>query len=299
MGRPWGPKVSDRPFIRVLVFTGEAPREMQGMMDELLGIEDEDFELVVVCNATDTGKLVFGPRASIRCFPGESIFDLRTHMAALSGEARWIVLLEGHNRVPAGWLSALRRQLALLPDSCSALVGDVDNRTSVGLWSWASFIHTFAFHWRPVPGDRAAYAIANTALRRALLPAREWRIGEFEVQILPDLMGNAVQAVGLAVDHVQHRDWIGATATHWGNGRMTGALMAARHPLGRAAVRRHAWSVAGGRMRSIKARLESDAARRDLPPGTLNRVRWLAVSHAAGALWGSLFGPGRSAERLV
>jgi hypothetical protein len=286
-------------FIKVLVLTGEAPAGVCGLMDELLAAEDTDLEVIVVSGSRGSAEIPLGPRATLRLFPGESVFDLRRRIPMLAGEARWVILLEGHNKLEPGWQAGLRGRLASLPESCDVLLGHVENLTSAGVWSWASFLHTFAFHWRPDRDSAAMPSVTNIAVRGARLPARALRLGEFEFEILPGLMATAAQAPGFAVDHVQHLGWASASLAHWCNGRVTGAMMAGCLPRGSGAARRHARAVVTARLVKIESLIGAHPARHELPAGTLARVRWLALCHAAGALWGGRFGPGRAAERLV
>jgi hypothetical protein len=286
-------------LITVLVLTGEAPARICGLMDELLAAEDTDLEVIVASGSRGSAEIPLGPRATLRLFPGESVFDLRRRIPMLAGEARWVILLEGHNKLAPGWQAGLRGRLVALPEGCDMLIGHVENLTSAGVWSWASFLHTFAFHWRPDRNSAAVPSVINIAVHGARLPARRLRLGEFEFEILPELVATAVKAPGFAVDHVQHLGWASASLVHWGNGRVTGALMAGRLPGGGTAVRRHARAVVTARVVEIKSLIGAHPARHELPVGTLAGVRWLALCHAGGALWGARFGAGRAAERLV
>jgi hypothetical protein len=286
-------------FIKVLVLTGEAPARICGFVDELLAAEDTDLEVMVVSGSRGWAEIPLGPRAALRLFPGESVFDLRRRIPMLAGGARWVILLEGHNKPVAGWQAGLRKQLAALPEGCDALLGYVENLTSTGVWSWASFLHTFAFHWRPDRDRPATPSVTNIAVRGARLPARTLRLGEFEVEILPGLKATAAQAPGFALDHVQHLGWASASLNHWCNGRVTGALMASCLTRGSGVARRHARAVVTARLVEIDSFIGAHSSRHELPAGTLARVKWLALCHAAGALWGAQFGAGRAAERLV
>jgi hypothetical protein len=237
------------------------------------------------------------PEATLLRFSGETVFDLRSRISALAGDAEWLVLLEDHNRVDRSWLERLSQAVAAAPADIHAIYGGVDNRTSRDRWSWANFLMVLGFHWAPGHGEAREPIFFNVAFRRSLLPADQLEVGEFEVHLLSALEHNAT-AAEFVIDHVQFRTFPGVLFYHWCNGRATGAAMCRHHRDGWRHVLRHARRVCTARVANLAASIRWHPAAPDLPNGTLARVAMLSVCHATGALYGGLFGPGDAARHL-
>lgn len=290
--------MNDQHQVRILIFTCDDPDAVRPIVDVLSPGLGPHCDVVIASAAQGKTPAQKNSFVTARCFPGETAFHLRARIAELSGAAEWIVILEDHNFPGPGWLDALRAEINRLPPSCSALVGSVDNKTSLSPWCWANFIHTFYAHWTPAFSGAISGVLANVAIRRSRLPSRPFTIGELEWAILPGLMTDAARAACFPVDHVQHRTLKSATVSHWCNGRVTGALIAAHVARPRRSAFKHARANLTRRIRAIESALITHPRRSELPPGTLYRVRWLALCHASGALWGSWFGWGRAAYAL-
>ena len=160
---------------------------------------------------------------------------------------------------------------------------------------WASFLFNFWQHWHPSAASQAPGTVGTSVFRRDLVGSRPLRIHQFEELIL-GRRGPVVN--GFPVNHIQVTPWWKATARVFDNGRVSGSAIR-RNSLSPSRTLKDAvsWAV-GGRNREIALVLRDHPRAAELPSGTIWRVRWIALCHSAGAIFGALFGSGRAQKRL-
>ena len=209
--------------IQVVIMTNEDPEKVSAMVATLASEIGPGDSLGIASGAPqkiDLGQ--FGPAVSIWHFADETIFHLRARIPSFADGRDWFVLLEDHNAVPPGWFAAVRSVLSAMPPTCPAVIGAVDNRTSTSAWSWASFLHTFAFHWAPTVASDCGMTINNLAFRQRVLDMQDYPFGQFEVVAMQKFEPLAARSGDFPVDHIQHYDFRGASAAHWHIGTMAG-----------------------------------------------------------------------------
>lgn len=230
-------------------------------------------------------------------FPGETPLELRRRVPELAGDAEWVLLLEDHNHVDRAWLHRALAAIAAAPGDATTVRGGADNLTSTDPWSWANFLMVLGFHWTPLQGQSQEPLFFNVALRRTRLLADRLDVGELEIKAMAALEERPA-AGDFPVDHVQFRRSPSVFFYHWCNGRVTGAIMKRHHPDGLRHVLRHARRVAGQRIRRLADVVRRHPSAGRLPAGTITRVAMLSICHAAGALYGGIFGIGDAARHL-
>jgi len=285
-----------RPSLHLFLVTADPLPKIAGVLADLAELPP-DVRLTVLsgCTEQSTGAVI--PGARVLHFPGETTFDMRRRISELAGDVEWILLLEDHNQIDRSWLDRVRRAVAAVPADVRTIRGGADNCTSTDRWSWANFLMVLGFHWTPRQGEAPEPMFFNVAFRRSLLPAGRMELGAFEVLVLATLLDKSV-AGDFAIDHVQFRQFPGVCFYHWCNGRVTGAAMRRHHPDGRRHVLRHAGRVGWERVGRLASAVRRHPRAAHLPTGTLARVAMLSACHAAGALYGGLFGPGTAARYL-
>lgn len=284
--------------VHLILVTGDPLQKLEPVFASLRGQVAADIRTTVVSGNVDHLDEPNPEGVDVVRFPGESTVQMRQRIPVLAGDAEWILLLEDHNHLHATWIAELRRALDLAPPEVCAVIGGADNRTSTDAWSWANFLNVLGFYWAPIQGRPAEPMFFNVAFRRSILPERSYALGEFEVAVTEQLFAGATSTHPFPIDHVQFRRFPGVLTFHWWNGRLTGAMMREQTTGGFAHVVRHAVRVAGDRAGRLARIIRGHPGAARLPAGTVARVRLLALTHAAGALAGGLFGPGRSAWKL-
>ena len=285
-----------RPTVHLFLVTADPLCKITGVLTELAELPP-DVQLTVLCGCAEDSAAVGIPGARVLRFPGETTFEMRRRISELAGDVDWILLLEDHNRIERSWLERVRQAVAAVPSEVQTIRGGADNRTSTDRWSWANFLMVLGFHWTPRQSDAPEPLFFNVAFRRSLLPALRMDGGEFEVHVLATLTENSV-AADFAIDHVQFRRFPGVFFYHWCNGRVTGDAMRRHHRDGGRHVLRHACRVGWARIHELARSIRRHPRGAHLPTGTLARVAILSVCHAAGAVYGGLFGPGNAARHL-
>jgi len=295
---PAGAPTDERPFdLQVIIPTADGVAKLRGLVDTLTTGAPLRTAVSVLDGSGRSleGTLERGDgRVEVHRFPGESVFHLRARVPTVARAARWVALLEDHNRVDRAWLDALARLLATAGPDDLAFVGPVANRTSQGRWSWASFLQTFALNWEPGHRFRMSSLVTNVVFARHLLGSRPFRLGYFETSLLPRLFEHARFRSDLVLDHVQECGFRRATSIHFHNSRTLGAFIRA-HP---ASLDLRLSHLVRTTLRDRVQELTRTIARHPLSPRlprrTLLRVRWLALAHAAGLILGWSAGMGRS-----
>lgn len=291
------PPSVDHHFV---IVTGEPVDKVMAVVRGIAGKMGPADRMTVLSGADgppDRAEMPEGAQLQLR--PGSSIFHLRQELPLICAGSRWVVLLEDHNVPGDGWFEALATASASAGDDDLALVGPFENRTSQGPWSWASFLTTFPRHWGPLAGhERPPPVIGNTAVRQTCLPQRRLSFGEFENTVLPSLAHGVRTVPDLAIDHVQHCGFLGASFAHFHNGRVAGALMRLTSAQVRPCVASYLRDCLRQRPRAIRRRVQSHPNRDAIPSRNTLRVRWLCGATALGYLCGTLFGAGRSPYAL-
>lgn len=290
------PPAATKTFVHLLVVTGEPLAKIAAVLRELADAP-ADVRVTVVSGCAVTDDELGLPGIRLERFPRETPLELRRRVPELAGEAEWVLLLEDHNHVDRAWLHQALAAIAAAPGNATTVRGGADNRTSTDAWSWANFLMVLGFHWTPLHEESLEPLLFNVALRRERLPTVRLEVGEFEIRALAALEERPATG-DFPVDHVQHRPAPGVFFYHWCNGRVTGAIMSRHHPDGRWHVLHHAQRVAGQRIRQIAEVVRRHPSAARLPPGTVARVAMLSICHAAGALYGSVFGLGDAARHL-
>ena len=151
-----------------------------------------------------------------------------------------------------------------------------------------------AFQWHPLIKDPPIATGFNNAYRRILLPDEDFALGECETDFAAKFMANPVASTAFPLDHSRPRRCLEAIYLHWCNGRLTGSFIARRAEGGYGKTLKHARHTAFRRVNRIVKLCAGHPLARELPKGSMRRVRILAAAHAAGAVFGGLFGAGRA-----
>jgi hypothetical protein len=291
-----GERSASRPRVHFIVVTGDPLAKLAPVLRELVNRPSEaEVTVLSGCAVTDDELTVPGIR--LLRFPGETPFDLRRRVPEVAGDVEWVLLLEDHNHVDRAWLGRALASIAAAPKDATTVRGGADNLTSTDPWSWANFLMVLGFHWTPLQSEAVEPLFFNVALRRARLLGNRLDVGEFEVKTLA-LLEEQPAAGDFPVDHVQFRRTPGVFFYHWCNGRVTGSAMRRHHPDGWWHVLRHAKRIVCKRTRQLGDVVRRHPAANRLPAGTLSRVAILSFCHAAGAIYGGIFGVGNAARHL-
>jgi hypothetical protein len=291
-----GERSAPTPLVHLIVVTGDPLAKIAPVLRELASPPPEARVTVLSgCAVTDDELTIPGIR--LLRFSGETPLDLRRRVPEVAGDVEWVLLLEDHNHVDRAWLGRALASIAAAPTDATTVRGGADNLTSTDAWSWANFLMVLGFHWTPFHGHAVEPLIFNVALRRARLRSNRFEVGEFEIKALASLEDRPA-AGDFAVDHVQFRRAPGVFFYHWCNGQVTGAAMRRHHPDGWWQVLRHARRTAYERIRQLGDVVKRHPSANRLPAGTLSRVAVLSLCHAAGAIYGGIFGVGSAARHL-
>lgn len=283
-----------------VIVTGEGLSKVGPVMQALLARLGRDDRLTILSgSAAEEEPPSVDRRVSLHRFAGSSVFHLRAKLPLVAAGAQWMVLLEDHNHPPPHWFDAVDQALSAAAPDTVAVVGPVDNLTSCDAWSWASFLATFAMHWHPLAdASPLPLIVGNIAFRTEVLPERELAFGEFEGRLMPRLATRAQTAPAMWVDHVQPLSFRRATASHFHNGRVAGAIMRLTTPEVSSSLKGFVRHIGLARLRPVMRRLAVHPRRAELPPLIGPRLAWLGWATCAGFVSGSLFGAGRSPQRL-
>lgn len=251
--------------------------------------------LTLICGEDEAGERLAGPNIEHIIMPGASVFQLRAALPTLLGEVGWVALMEDHAVPHEGWVRAVETAVREAGSGQVALTSMVTNQISTSTWSWASFLFNFAYHWYPSAASRLPGTVTTLVFRRDLLGRRSLPIHGFE-QFILGRQGPAVE--GMVVDHNQPLNWWSASYHTFDNGRVNGSALRRHRESPRQAMREMISWTNGGRIREISDVLEKHPERRQLPFGTLARLRWISLCHGLGVAIGTVFGGGGAHQRL-
>ena len=290
----WPPEKRDYD-LHIVIVSGNGWRKPLPVARDLAPQLGDRLWLSVLCGEAENEAQPQFPRTDFHVFPGESVFQLRARLPTILREAAWVAVLEDHAMPMPGWVDGATRAIQNVPQDTLSFTGSAANETSTRPWSWASFLFNFWQHWHPSAASRLQGTVGTTVFRRDLVGSRPLRIHEFEELIL-GRRGPVVN--GFPVNHIQVTTWWVATARVFDNGRVAGSAIR-RNSLSPSRTLKDAvrWAV-GGRNREIALTLRDHPRAAELPSGTMWRVRWIALCHSAGAIFGALVGSGRAQKRL-
>lgn len=138
----------------------------------------------------------------------------------------------------------------------------------------------------------------NVVVARDLLGSRPFRLGHLETSLLPRLFESARFCPDLVIDHVQDSGFRRAPSMHFHNSRTLGAFIRA-HPASLEMRLSHlVRTTLRDRFEELRRATAGHPLSASLPRGTLLRVRWLTLAHAAGLVLGWWAGMGRSPWKL-
>lgn len=287
--------------LHVFIVSGDHPQKCYRALDQIapyLNISDH-VTVLSGANVRDLGDLrEYGPHVTFRHFPGDSVRHLRARLPTMAGSFEWVSILEDHNLPLPSWLPQLRQVLVQTPDNVSAVFGATSNLTSTSKWSWANYLAVQVFHWAPQMHQPVKPLPFNSAIRRRLLPEDRWELGEYETTVIASLMPDAVGNASFPVDHIQYREFPTVLAYHWFNGRSTGAFIRTHAASKTISLLGHLVYVLVIRPAQTRVALKGHPLVATLPAGTYARTYVLALTHACGAAFGFLAGPGGSLWRL-
>jgi hypothetical protein len=282
-------------FFEVFIVTGEPVEKVLPVARELGKSRFKSFSTHVISGAAEIGdRAQIDQAVKVSHYPGESVFHLRSRIPALADDCEWIVILEDHNIIDASWPGLVQAALDRCEPDVSALIGSATNTRSTDNWSWANFLCVLGFHWAPEIRTPLEPLGFNVALRRSLLGRDVLALGQYEYEIVPQVMQAARPDPSFPVDHMQFRRFPEVAYYHWCNGKVTGAGMREFAAEGMGHVYDHAHNTTFRRQRLLRQVLKRHPLRAQLPRGTALRTQLLAVAHSLGAIYGGWFGPGKA-----
>jgi hypothetical protein len=242
------------------------------------------------------------PSALVRLIPmpvADMLVLRRRALAEAEGEV--VAVGEDHAVPRADWCEAVIRAHAEHP-AALAVVGCLVNATDSTLAGRANF-RAFASPWQPpmpeLPGDRPPPS-STLSFKRAALAGIESRVpGWFEADLIPSLFGEGKMVADgrIAVDHFQDHGSLWSIRNAYDSARSSyGYEHAQRGPADRRSLAR--WTITGiPRGLRAEAHRALNGTRMPLPEAAL--ISLIAIAAGVGGTAGTLFGPGRSADRVA
>ncbi|CAN5252554.1 hypothetical protein BH10PSE9_BH10PSE9_03630 [soil metagenome] len=299
-GRPAG---KARTFdLQVVFITSHGPLKAA---DEVARLRKQagPRDLITILDGSDEAasadSMLEPGRVELASFPGNSAYQLHAHLPSVAKDARWIILVEDHNRIPAEWLPAIHAVIDRPHHETDAYVGTTSNLLSTNFGSWGNFLMVFAYHWHPIQEPRIGLpTISNVVFSRDRLPPRDFEFGEFESRFLPEVSAAAPILNEICIDHEQPFGLVGATANQFHNARTAGSRSRMSR-LGPVRGLKTGWKHhVMGRVRTMKPVIDSHPRRHELPRFTFLFLYWLTFATAVGFATGLWFGHGRSPWKL-
>jgi hypothetical protein len=212
-----------------------------------------------------------------------------------------IAIGEDHAVPRPDWCEAVIRAHAEHPEA-QAIVGCLVNATDATVAGRANFL-AFASAWQPpmptLPGERPPPASALTFKRSALEGIGSEAPGWLEAELIPSLFEGGLMVADdrIVVDHHQDHGSLWSIRNAFHSARASyGSQSRGLTPKARRNLAR--WTILG-----IPRRLRAEV--REATRGTrVGRLEWalislIAAGHGVGGTVGTLFGPGRSGDRLA
>jgi hypothetical protein len=295
----WGMR-EPRPPLSVVIPTRGGLAEVAPALGALLPIAEASGTEVIVVGNVEGEKPPPGSPLRLVALPAAEIMALHSRgIEEASGEV--IALGEDHAVPRTDWCEAVTRAHAEHPEA-AAVAGCLVNATDATVVGRANFL-AFAAAWQPpmptLPDGRPPPASALSFKRDALEGIGSHEPGWLEGELIPSLFEQGLMAADdrIVVDH--HQD-------HGGLWSLVNGFHSARCSYGRhrdgltpAARRRLArWAIHG-----IPRRLYGEARKATdgtgVTPVESALVALITIGHGLGATTGTLFGPGRSGDRLA
>jgi hypothetical protein len=289
-----------RPPLSVVIPARKGLGEVAPVLDALLpSAEATGTEIIVV---GDVGGEAAPAGASVRLVPLPVAELLALHRAGIEQASGELVAIGEDHAVPRpDWCEAVIRAHAEHPEA-SAIAGCLVNATDATAVGRANFL-SFAAAWQPpmpaLPGGRPPPASALTFKREALAGAGSQAPGWLEGELIPSLFEGGLMVADdrIVVDHYQDHGGLWSLLNGFRSARCSYGVHRDRLTRG-ARVRLARWTIHG-----IPRRLYGEA--RDASRGgPVTALEWalvgvIATGHGLGATAGTLFGRGRSGDRLA
>ena len=225
----------------------------------------------------------------------DDIYKLRS-VGLREARGEIVAVGEDHAVPREDWCEAVLRAHAEHPDS-PAVAGCLVNATAATLSGRANFLAFAAPFQPPVPASPPLRPppVSNVSLKRAALADLGSAPGDLEAILLPRLFEEGLIAADerILVDHYQDHGLIWAIANSFHSARASyGRLRGSMRPRERLVMAR--WSLVHWPHRMMR-----EARARTTDPRELGAVAMIAGGCTAGAVMGSLAGPGRSRARVA
>jgi hypothetical protein len=285
------------PLSVVIPARGGAAEAAPAIEALLSATADLGVEIVVVGGSAERP-----PSEAVRVvpMPVDDILALRRR-AIVESSGRLIAIGEDHAVPRRGWCEAVIRAHREHPEA-EAIVGCLVNATGSTLAGRANFL-AFAAEWQPplteLPTERPPPASTLSLKRRAIAEIGRRPPGWFEAELLPALCadGRMVADERIVVDHFQDHGvgWSIRNAFD-GSRAAYGYLSGRLEPRERRRVAR--WTV-DGIARRVRRQARGATAETRMGPVESALVTTIGVANGLGGTVGTLFGPGRSADRVA
>jgi hypothetical protein len=288
---------AERPPLSVVIPLRGALEEIAPVIGAVAPGARESGAEVLVVGSVDGAR---PPGEEVRFLPvgTDDLLELhRIGIAEAKGEV--IAIGEDHAVPTPGWCEAVIRAHAEHPEA-PAVVGCLVNATDSTVAGRANFL-AFAAPWQPpmvtLPDERPPPASALTFKRSALLGIATQGHGWLEAELIPSLFDRGLMVADsrIVVEHFQDHGSLWSIANAFHSARASyGAARATQSPSERREVARWAFREIPSRQRR-EARENSDGR----GTGEAALIALIGLAAGAGAVTGSLLGPGRSPDRLA
>lgn len=286
-----------RPPLTALIAARGGLSEAEDVLDELLPqLHATGSEAVV---AGPVGGASPDPRVRLVHVDDQDLFRLRlAGVEAARGEV--VAIGEDHAMPRPGWCEAVIRAHAEQPDA-PAVAGCLANATAATLGGRANFLAFAAPYEPPMPAlpHRRPPPLSALSFKRSALEEVHGDLGRLETVLVPRLFGEGRIAADdrIVVDHHQDFGILRASANSFDAARSAYGYV--RRRLTREErVRQARWALANAPRRTLGEAREAARLGRGGRP-ELAVVAMVAGANATGAALGSLFGPGRSPDRVA
>lgn len=289
-----------RPSLSVVIPVREGLAEIAPVLEALLPAAEELGVEVLVVGELEAGATA--PSAVVRLIPMPVADMLVLRKRALTEAKGEIVAVGEDHAVPRpDWCEAVIRAHAELPE-VMAVVGCLVNATDATLAGRANF-RAFASPWQPpmpeLPSQRPPPSSTLSFKRSALGGVESQAPGWFEAGLIPSLFEAGKMAADdrIVVDHFQDHGSLWSIRNSYDSARSSyGYEHANLDPAGRRRLAR--WTI-----QEIPRGLHAEV--REAMNGTRMRaseaclIALIAIAAGVGGTAGTLFGPGRSADRVA
>jgi hypothetical protein len=290
---------AERPPLSVVIPVRGPLEEIAQVIEAVAPGAREIGAEVVVVGSVDGAE---PPADSVRLVPVDSDDLLELHRIGID-EARGEVIAIGEDHaVPLpGWCETVVRAHSEHPRA-AAVVGCLVNATDSTVAGRANFL-AFAAPWQPpmptLPEERPPPASALTFKRNALGGIAAHGAGWLEGELIPSLFdrGQMVADGRIVVEHFQDHGSLWSILNAFHSARSSYGAAQEAQPLARRL------EVARWAFREIPRRQRREAREGSVGKGTgvaeSALIALIACAAGAGAVAGSLLGPGRSPDRLA